>query len=65
MWNERYKDNEYVYGTEPNTFLAEYSKMLKGPVLREFEPEVNHYESVASIFAHLPKVVREKQNKAL
>ena len=111
MWNERYKDNEYVYGTEPNTFLVEHSKMFKGPVLSlaegegrnavylaslgldvhavdlsevglmkaqalakskgvsietevadlgEFEPAVNHYESVVSIFAHLPKTVRSK-----
>ena len=28
MWNERYASDEYVYGTEPNTFLAEHAEGL-------------------------------------
>jgi hypothetical protein len=39
MWNERYAVDEYVYGTEPNTFLAEHASMLKGPVLSLAEGE--------------------------
>jgi hypothetical protein len=39
MWNERYAVDEYVYGTEPNAFLAEHASMLKGPVLSLAEGE--------------------------
>jgi SAM-dependent methyltransferase len=39
MWNERYAAPEYVYGTEPNDFLAEHAHMLKGPVLSLAEGE--------------------------
>jgi cyclopropane fatty-acyl-phospholipid synthase-like methyltransferase len=39
MWNERYAVNEYIYGTEPNTFLAEHAEMLTGPVLSLAEGE--------------------------
>lgn len=39
MWNERYAVDEYIYGTEPNTFLAEHASMLKGPVLSLAEGE--------------------------
>lgn len=28
MWDERYRDDEYVYGTEPNAFLASAIKHL-------------------------------------
>jgi len=28
MWDERYDTEEYVYGTEPNDFLAEQAKVL-------------------------------------
>ena len=28
MWNERYASDEYFYGTEPNTFLAEHAEGL-------------------------------------
>lgn len=38
-WNERYGVNEYVYGTKPNTFLAEHCGMLSGPVLSLSEGE--------------------------
>lgn len=31
MWNQRYKEEEFAYGTEPNDFLkAEYSHIPKG-----------------------------------
>lgn len=34
MWDERYSANHYIYGTEPNTFLAEnVAKLPKGKVL--------------------------------
>lgn len=39
MWNERYAGDDYVYGTEPNTFLAEHAKLLTGPVLSLAEGE--------------------------
>ncbi|MCA9033141.1 MAG: class I SAM-dependent methyltransferase [Planctomycetaceae bacterium] len=39
MWNERYSGDEYAYGTEPNTFLAEHAHMLEGPVLSLAEGE--------------------------
>jgi protein-L-isoaspartate O-methyltransferase len=29
MWDERYSDNEYVYGTSPNTFLASVVDRIK------------------------------------
>jgi SAM-dependent methyltransferase len=34
MWDERYNTDEFVYGTEPNTFLVEAAETIpKGPVL--------------------------------
>jgi SAM-dependent methyltransferase len=30
MWDERYKTDEYVYGTEPNDFLKQNASKLKG-----------------------------------
>ena len=39
MWDERYAVEEYVYGMEPNTFLAEHAQMLAGPVLSLAEGE--------------------------
>jgi SAM-dependent methyltransferase len=39
MWNERYSAPEYVYGTEPNAFLAEHAGLLTGPVLSLCEGE--------------------------
>ncbi|MEZ5064296.1 MAG: class I SAM-dependent methyltransferase [bacterium] len=39
MWNERYGTSEYVYGTEPNTFLVAHAKDLAGPVLSLAEGE--------------------------
>lgn len=39
MWDERYAVDEYVYGTEPNAFLAENAGLLGGPVLSLAEGE--------------------------
>lgn len=39
MWNERYQTAEYVFGTEPNDFLAEHARELRGPVLSIAEGE--------------------------
>ncbi len=39
MWNERYRIEEYVYGTEPNDFLREHAVKLTGPVLSVAEGE--------------------------
>lgn len=39
MWNERYAVNEYIYGTDPNSFLAEHAHLLRGPVLSLAEGE--------------------------
>ena len=38
MWDERYADEEYVYGTDPNEFLKEQvSKLPKGKVAKSYE----------------------------
>lgn len=40
MWDERYADEEYVYGTEPNDFLkAQLDKLPKGKILSLCEGE--------------------------
>ena len=39
MWNERYSSDEFAYGTESNSFLAENAKLLTGPVLSLAEGE--------------------------
>lgn len=39
MWDERYAGDEYVYGTEPNDFLAAHAALLQGPVLSLAEGE--------------------------
>lgn len=39
FWNQRYAGNRFVYGTEPNSFLAEHSGLLAGPVLSLSEGE--------------------------
>lgn len=48
MWNERYSNREYIYGTEPNTFLAEHAKILTGPVLSLGEGEGRNAVFLAS-----------------
>ena len=108
-WDDRYSDDEFIYGTEPNAFLVEHSSKLVSPILslaegegrnavylatlglqvhcvdgsavglaksREladskgvdintevadlaiYQPAANRYQSVISISAHLPSVIR-------
>jgi cyclopropane fatty-acyl-phospholipid synthase-like methyltransferase len=49
MWNERYSVAEYVYGTEPNSFLAEHAHLLGGPVLSLAEGEGRNAVFLASL----------------
>jgi len=49
MWNERYAVPEYVYGTEPNAFLAEQAHRLRGPVLSLAEGEGRNAVYLASL----------------
>lgn len=39
FWNQRYDHPDYLYGTEPNAFLAEHAGLLSGPVLSLSEGE--------------------------
>lgn len=38
-WDDRFSDDDFVYGAEPNTFLVEHSAKLAGPVLSLAEGE--------------------------
>jgi len=49
MWNERYSDDEYIYGTEPNSFLVEHAEILSGPVLSLAEGEGRNAVFLASM----------------
>lgn len=111
MWNQRYRSDEFAYGTEPNSFLKENAELLTGPILSlaegegrnavflaslglevlgvdasevglakaqklaaskgvsistevadlaTYEPTVNYFGSVVSVFAHLPSGVRRR-----
>lgn len=48
MWNQRYAGDEYKYGTEPNSFLAENVDLLIGPVLSLAEGEGRNAVFLAS-----------------
>lgn len=48
MWNERYAREEFVYGTEPNTFLVEQAGLLQGPILSLAEGEGRNAVYLAS-----------------
>ncbi|MFN0016652.1 MAG: class I SAM-dependent methyltransferase [Pirellulaceae bacterium] len=48
MWNERFASDEFVYGTEPNSFLAQNAEILKGPVLSLAEGEGRNAVFLAS-----------------
>jgi cyclopropane fatty-acyl-phospholipid synthase-like methyltransferase len=39
FWNKRYANPGYLYGREPNSFLAEHASLLSGPVLSLSEGE--------------------------
>lgn len=49
MWDQRYANDEFVYGTEPNSFLAEHAHLLKGPVLSLAEGEGRNAVYLASL----------------
>ncbi|MEY2556855.1 MAG: hypothetical protein QOE34_280 [Verrucomicrobiota bacterium] len=49
MWNQRYDSGEFVYGTEPNTFLAQNARLLIGPVLCLAEGEGRNAVFLASL----------------
>ncbi len=48
FWNERYARPEYLYGTEPNAFLAEHCGVLAGPILSLSEGEGRNAVFLAS-----------------
>jgi len=48
FWNERYANSDYLYGTEPNSFLAEHYNLLSGPVLSLSEGEGRNAVFLAS-----------------
>lgn len=48
MWNERFASDDFVYGTEPNSFLAQNVGMLRGPVLSLAEGEGRNAVFLAS-----------------
>lgn len=49
MWNQRYASGEFVYGTEPNSFLKEHASLLTGPVLSLAEGEGRNAVFLASL----------------
>jgi len=49
MWNQRYAVTDYIYGTEPNSFLAEHAGMLIDPVLSLAEGEGRNAVYLASL----------------
>ena len=48
FWDARYRTAEYLYGTDPNTFLADHVAMLEGPVLSLSEGEGRNAVFLAS-----------------
>lgn len=48
-WNDRYSADEFIYGTEPNAFLAEHASQLLGPVLSLAEGEGRNAVFLASL----------------
>lgn len=49
MWDQRYDTEEFMYGTEPNAFLAEQAHRLDGPVLSVAEGEGRNAVYLASL----------------
>ena len=49
MWNERYADSEFAYGTEPNSFLVANANLLTSPVLSLAEGEGRNAVFLASL----------------
>jgi 23S rRNA G2445 N2-methylase RlmL len=48
FWNKRYANRDYLYGTEPNSFLAEHCRLLSSPVLSLSEGEGRNAVFLAS-----------------
>jgi len=48
FWNKRYANRNFLYGTEPNSFLAEHCHLLTGPVLSLSEGEGRNAVFLAS-----------------
>jgi cyclopropane fatty-acyl-phospholipid synthase-like methyltransferase len=48
FWNQRYANSACLYGTEPNSFLAEHCGLVKGPVLSLSEGEGRNAVFLAS-----------------
>jgi len=48
FWNKRYANRDFLYGTEPNSFLAEHCHLLTGPVLSLSEGEGRNAVLLAS-----------------
>ena len=48
FWNKRYANRDYLYGTEPNSFLAEHYSLLSSPVLSLSEGEGRNAVFLAS-----------------
>ena len=48
FWNKRYANGDYLYGIEPNSFLAEHCSLLWGPVLSLSEGEGRNAVFLAS-----------------
>ncbi len=48
FWDDRYAVDHFVFGTEPNVFLAEHSHLLAGPVLSISEGEGRNAVFLAS-----------------
>ena len=49
MWDQRYSGEEFVYGTEPNSFLAANAELLNGLVLSLAEGEGRNAVFLASL----------------
>lgn len=48
FWNDRYASSDWLYGTEPNSFLVEHYRLLSGPVLSLSEGEGRNAVFLAS-----------------
>lgn len=48
IWDERFSGEHYLYGTEPNDFLARHAHLLRGPVLSLAEGEGRNAVFLAS-----------------
>ena len=68
FWNQRYASGDYLYGTEPNVFLAEHCHLLCGPVLSLSEGEGRNAVFLASrglavLGVDISRVALEKAEK--